>query len=122
MKTNQFNRVIEALKNTGAEIDFNYFLEGESFSDFNEMMDILSDKGALDIEIIYYSKAITYLWDNDPSLKEAFRIASDLGYDIKNLNSEILASLLASEIEREKVWEARYEVNEILSDAIEELN
>ena len=42
-----------------------------------------------------------YLKENDPSLSESLEIAAELGYDFKNLNSEILASLLASRKEEE---------------------
>ena len=45
-------------------------------------------------EIIYYSKAIEYLKDNDASLCESIRIAHDYGYELKNINSELLATLL----------------------------
>lgn len=45
-------------------------------------------------EIIYYSKAIEYLHDNDASLMEACELAHDYGYTTDKLNSELLATLL----------------------------
>ena len=42
-----------------------------------------------------------YLTANDTSLLESLDLAADMGYEIKNLNSEVLASLLASSKERE---------------------
>lgn len=45
-------------------------------------------------DIIYYHKAITYLAENDPSLRDSLEIASEYGYDAANLNSEILATIL----------------------------
>ena len=45
-------------------------------------------------EIIYYSIASDFLNEHDTSLKDSLEIAEDLGYSPKNLNSEILATLL----------------------------
>jgi len=45
-------------------------------------------------EIIYYYKAIGYLNEHDPSLRESLGYASDCGYELESLNSELLATLL----------------------------
>ena len=45
-------------------------------------------------EIIYYSNAMKYLSENDNSLRESMEIADELGYKPKNINSELLATLL----------------------------
>ncbi|MBP9778616.1 MAG: hypothetical protein KBD25_05505 [Rickettsiaceae bacterium] len=45
-------------------------------------------------EVIYYSNAIKYLADNDASLADSIEIACELGYELKNVNSELLATLL----------------------------
>jgi len=47
-----------------------------------------------DYEITYYSTAIEFLKENDASLKISLELAQDFGYELKNLNSETLASLL----------------------------
>lgn len=73
--------------------------------------DILSN-GGFDIEIIYYSEAMNYLMENDPSLKESLKLASELGYTIENLNSELLASLLASQNAQDSFWGLEDEINE----------
>ena len=44
-------------------------------------------------EIIYYNKAMEYLSEHDWSLRESAEIASDLGFELKNINSEMLATL-----------------------------
>ena len=35
-----------------------------------------------------------YLSENDPSLSESIEIAQDMGYDLSNINSELLATIL----------------------------
>jgi hypothetical protein len=44
-------------------------------------------------EIIYYSKAVNYLLENDASLRESLGLANDLGFTLDNLNSETLATI-----------------------------
>lgn len=44
-------------------------------------------------DIIYYHKAMDYLKENDTSLNESFELANDMGYELKNLNSETLATI-----------------------------
>ena len=44
-----------------------------------------------------------YLTENDPSLRESFEIASEYSFDTKNMNSCILAGLLASR-QNEEDW------------------
>tara|TARA_R110000868_G_scaffold120421_4_gene319550 strand:- start:1009 stop:1374 length:366 start_codon:yes stop_codon:yes gene_type:complete len=64
---------------------------------FNSIYDQLNNKNAFNIEIIYYWNAIKYLKQHDASLRLSLDLANDLGYEFKNLNSEVLASILATE-------------------------
>ena len=80
----------------------------DAFSSIYEMID---ENGGFNCEVIYYSNAIKYLQENDASLMESLEIASDLGYEVKNLNSEILASLLKSQNVRDEFLELRDEIN-----------
>jgi hypothetical protein len=61
----------------------------------------LEDNGFFDVEMIYYSNAMQYLKEHDNSLHESMQIASEHGYNTQDLNSELLASLLASRNKRE---------------------
>ena len=79
---------------------------------FNSIYDMIEENDGFNCEVIYYSNAIKYLQENDPSLKESFEIASELGYETKNLDSEILASLLKSQNVRDEFLELRDEINE----------
>lgn len=78
-----------------------YTLDMDSITSVDELRDDLYDDGCLDVEVIYYSNAIKYLSENDPSLHESLEIAREYGFELSNLNSEILASLLASQELRE---------------------
>ena len=104
------------------EIDLlNCYEEDMSFSDFEEsvMEYILSE------EIIYYSDAMDYLMEHDSSLIRSFILAEDSGYTIRDLNSELLATLLYQENLRNEWYELSEEIEEYFEeyeDYIETLN
>jgi len=64
---------------------------------FESIYDMLDERNAFDIDIIYYGNAMEYLKEKDVSLIESLTLAEELGYQISDCNSEFLASLLASE-------------------------
>lgn len=49
-------------------------------------------------EVIYYANAIEFLQKHDTSLQHSLELAGDLGYEANNLDSEILASLLKTDL------------------------
>ena len=67
-------------------------------------------------EIIYYSRAIEYLSENDPSLTESLAIALEFGYGPEDLNSERLASLLNYQNTLDTFWTLRYELDELIDE------
>jgi ribosomal protein L16 Arg81 hydroxylase len=101
------------------EIDIEYYLKDEEFSNYDEIRDILENNDALEREITYYSEAMKYLSENDNSLTESLGIASQLGYEVKNLNSELLASLLASQNLRDEFYGLENDINSICEECIE---
>lgn len=50
-----------------------------------------------DFEVIYYGEAMELLNDIDNSLTEPCKLASDFGYELEDINSELLATLSAQE-------------------------
>lgn len=122
MNTENKNKVITFLNSQSFSsiIDFTYHLKDNDFSTVEEIEEILNDAGAFDIDIIYYSNAIKFLSENDASLRQSLEIAADLGYEAKNLNSELLASLLASQIVRDEFAEIRSELGELLQEIEEQ--
>ena len=44
-------------------------------------------------EVIYYNRAMEYLSEHDWSLRESAELASSLGYELKNITSELLATI-----------------------------
>ena len=94
--------------------DILYTIENSDAQDIDELTDELENENSFDIEIIYYYKAMEYLMENDTSLTTSLELANDYGYELKNLSSETLASMLASQNEREEYDNIKYELAEIL--------
>jgi hypothetical protein len=90
-------------------------LDYEGINNAYDLEQFLEEKGAFNIDIIYYSKAMEYLAENDNSLKESLEIASEYGFELENINSETLASLHASQKARNDFWEIEKDINNILS-------
>lgn len=84
----------------------------DSLFDLDELNEAVWDSGVLQEEFIYYHDAIKYLMENDPSLSEAFEIASEHCFDTKNLNSCVLAGLLASRLNEEDWHELARELDD----------
>ena len=78
--------VKQYLSEINFDIDLSdYYQEGQIFDEFNDA-----------------NEAIKYLQKEDPSLKDFLEIAFELGYDIANLSSEVLATLIYQQQLHEK--------------------
>ena len=116
-------RIENFLSGLDTEIDvLNYVdIDNIDLNDpFESICEMIEDNGGFDIDVIYYSKAIAFLAEHDPSLYRSLEIASDLGFEVKNLNSEILASILASELVREEFYDLRDEIENFFEELNEE--
>jgi hypothetical protein len=120
MKPENKELVIDFLTSQNLDIDFAHYLGHNSFDSFDEIRDILDNNNAFDIEIIYYGTAIEYLQKNDPSLRESLGLASEMGFSMDKLNSETLASLLASENTRIEFEELESEVSDLIAELLEQ--
>jgi predicted urease superfamily metal-dependent hydrolase len=118
MKNKQ--EVIEYFDRISADLEFDimdHLTEDDldDMEDFDDLADILREDGAFNIDIIYYHKAMKYLQENDTSLTESLNIANDFGYKTCDLNSELLASLLASQYAEEEFYYYEAQINELLT-------
>ena len=113
MKNQNFKIRIDILK-TLEKINIDLHTdELEDLESFEDLEQYLEENDHLTEEIIYYSKAIRYLQEHDASLSESLELAHDLGYTTENLNSELLASLLASHYKRQDFYDIQDELIEL---------
>ena len=67
-------------------------------------------------EIIYYSRAMDYLAENDASLTRSLELASEFGYSLEDLNSEKLASILNYQENVDNFRKNAGEINDLLDE------
>lgn len=93
-------------------IDIMYYIDADEVQSFDDVYDSLDESRAFNVEIIYYTNAMEYLMARDRSLQESLEIAYEYGYTADNINSELLASLLASKECREEFLSYEDEITE----------
>jgi len=109
--------LIEKLETLNIDIDFSYLAPLiEDVETYDDITYVLDANDSLNVDIIYYSTAMEYLSDNDSSLTESLTLAHDLGFEVSNLNSETLASIHASERQRNDWYALEDEVNQIIEE------
>ena len=122
-ETNNTEKIETFLRSLKTEVEIMDYINIEDIDHtdaFNSICDMISDNNGFDIEIIYYSNAINYLKENDPSLRESMEIAQEYGYEPKNINSELLASLLASQNAREEFYTLQDDINDFFAELSKE--
>ena len=120
----QRERVAEFLKGLNISIDILNYVNPEDIdieNAYESILEALQENGGFNVEIIYYSNAIQFLQENDPSLKESLEIAEEYGFEIGSLNSEVLASLLASRQAEEGFYDLQSEIDDFFQDLCDEL-
>ena len=101
------------------EDNLSYYLDEDDCDEdltYDKLTEILYDKYAFQHEFIYYRSAMEYLLKEDDTLEEAFEYASNFGYDVKDLNSCLLASILAEERARDEWAENESEITNYIDD------
>jgi hypothetical protein len=101
-------------------IDIMYYVDAESVNSLNDVYESIDEQNGFDVEIIYYANAMEYLMERDTSLRESLEIAHEYGYTTDNLNSELLASLLASRECREEFMSYEDDITEFFNSLDEE--
>lgn len=97
-------------------IDLLDYINAENVNSFNDIYEKVEGQGGFNVEIIYYSRAMEYLMENDTSLQNSMELAADFGYTPENINSELLASLLASQYTMEELYKCEHEITEFFNN------
>ena len=116
MKT-RTEKIEDFLRGLNVEnLDVLEYVDVDEVNSFDDVYEAIDDANGFDVEIIYYASAMKYLTENDTSLRESLEIASDMGFEVKNLSSEVLASLLASQRCREDFQLLYDEIKDFFDD------
>lgn len=111
-KKDFLNKLSENLQNDICE----HVSHLEEITDFEELQEELEENDFFNVEIIYYYKAANYLLEHDPSFTESLEIAEEYDFQVKNLNSEVLASLHASQSLREDFYQLEEEIEDFFTN------
>lgn len=116
-KAEQIEEYLKGLeKSSNLNVDLLCHVDCEEVENFDDIRNAIDDRNGFEQEVIYYSNAIEYLQENDASLNKSLAIAAEMGFTLENLNSEVLASLLKTQNEREKFEELESEVQMFLNN------
>lgn len=118
------DKIYEFLKSLSTEIDVLYHVDIDEIDlddPYESIYSMIEDGNGFDVDIIYYQNAIEYLMKNDNSLYDSLAIAYEYGYTCNNLNSEILASLLASQNSRDEFYNLKCKIEEFFDEIKEEI-
>jgi hypothetical protein len=110
------DKIEEFLGNLDTTIDILSMVNAEDINSFDDLYDKLDDCRGFEVEIIYYSNAMEYLRMHDTSLMCSMEIAEECGYTLSSINSELLASLLASSVCRDEFMELKSEIDDFFDE------
>jgi hypothetical protein len=107
------NKLQQICEDNQFDIDLaNLYYKDDSFDEFNDKV----YEAIRYEEIVYYSESMKYLTREDCSLRQSLEIASEYGYDTKDLNSELLATLLYQKRLQHQWYEISNQVEEIFNN------
>ena len=100
-----------------SQISFN--MDESEIGSADDVFEYIEEK-INEIEVIYYDNAMKILSKYDPSLQESLEYASDLGYDCKDLNSELLATIACQEWARQDLDDIKDDIEEVVEEWLED--
>ena len=106
---------IEKLETLLKDTSFDGFNADEKIEGFYAFMGHLSEM-INQHEVIYYETAIEYLLKNDPSLRDSIDLAKNLGFELHQINSELLATLYQQENMHEELEDLKPQIEAIFGE------
>jgi hypothetical protein len=89
-----FDTILQGTVELKDYIDTPYIVSGgESFDDEDSLREYLQERIG-EAEVTYYAAAMRFLMEYDNSLHESLALASEMGFTLEKLSSELLATLL----------------------------
>lgn len=109
------DKIQDLIDDTDDLSSISFDMNESDISSADDVINYLEDK-INEIEVIYYDNAMKILSKYDPSLRESLEYASDLGYDCKDLNSELLATIDCQEWARQDLDDIRDDIEEVVDE------
>ena len=99
--------------------DVSFDMDEDEVNSADNVIEYLEER-INEIEVIYYANAMKILSEYDPSLQESLGFADELGYSCRDLNSELLATILCQEWARQDLYEIRDDIEEVVDEWLED--
>ncbi len=112
-------KINELIENTEDLSAISFGMSEEDIDSVESVFDYINNAIDEQIEYIYYSDALKFLEENDPSLQEALCYAEEYGFEPSKLSSTILATLDAQRWAEEDFENIKDEIEEIVNEYLE---
>lgn len=112
------DKIQDLIDDTDDLSSISFDMDESDISSADDVFEYIEDR-INEIEVIYYDNAMKILSKYDPSLRESLEYASDLGYDCKDLNSELLATIACQEWARQDLDDIRDDIEEVVDEWLE---
>ena len=94
------------------DIELAWYFLNETPDDVDDVIEYCEER-INEIEVIYYVTAMDYLREHDASLRDSLSLVSEYGFEIENINSEVLATVLMQAKSREELENYRDELERL---------
>ena len=118
-KNSVIDEIQDLIDGTDYLRDVSFDMDESEISSVDDVIESIEDK-INEIEVIYYANAMKILSENDQSLQTSLGYADDLGYRCKDINSELLATILLQESAREELYDIRDDIEEVIEEWLED--
>lgn len=98
--------------------DVSFDMDEDEISSADDVITYIEDK-IYEIEVIYYANAMKILMEYDPSLQESMGFADEMGLSCKDINSELLATLLCQGWAKQDLYDITDDIEEVVDEWLE---
>ena len=112
------DKIQDLIDNTDDLSSISFDMNESDINSADDVFEYIEDR-INEIEVIYYSNAMKILSEHDPSLQESMEYADNYGYRCKDINSELLATILCQEWARQDLDDIRDDIEEVVDEWLE---
>jgi len=85
---------------------------------FETIVQMIDDEDGFGVPFACYEDAMAYLSENDPSLMDSLAIVHRKGFEVNDLDSELLANLLSKEKAKEEFFKLKEQIDDFFAGLI----
>lgn len=117
-KDSVIDKIQDLINDTDDLSQISFDMDESEISSADDVIAYIEDK-IYEIEVIYYDNAMKILSKYDPSLQESMGYADEMGLSCKDINSELLATLLCQEWAKQDLYNITDDIEEVIDEWLE---